>query len=162
MIEHRKLDVPFYPYDDISYHLDTDKTGVRCVICKPNYGAYTQYIDRTISALSKNICMGETGFSMGDIFSEEVEYTSNGVPKTLCIIYMQAKERNECCVRYDDVPLVFGTGCVIAGEGFTDLTLDQCYGLVMSARLKRKDDTVGVSVNITKDMDLIPRLIADE
>ena len=162
IMEHRTFDIPFYPFDDISYHqIEKDKNGVRCVAVIPNYCVKTVYVERTfpdiVDLISKN-----TNCNLGQIFSQDVNYTSNGVSKTLCLIYVQSKDRLECCVRYEDIPLIFADGCLITGEDFTDLSMDQCYALVMSARAQRSGNSAGVSVNKKKDMDLLPRLVGDE
>lgn len=162
MMEHREFDIPFYPYDDISYHqTEADKDGVRCVAVVPNYCARTVYVERTfpdiVDAISK-----DTDCNLGQIYSQDVNYTSNGISKTICLIYIQSKDRQDCCVKYEGVPLIFANGCLIAGEGFTDLSMDQCYALVMSARAQRSGNSAGVSVNIRKDMDILPRLVSNE
>lgn len=162
----KTLDLPFQPYDDISYHPndEEDKHGVRCVAVIPNGMVKTRYVDRTFMDIMDVLAANRAECSLMDIYSDTVWYTSNGRTVYLNIIYLQYGEtsRKQCCVEYDGEPLVYANGCIITGDNFTDLTMDQCYGLVTSARAKEKNGDKHVCVNITENMDLVPRLILDE
>ena len=85
----RTFDIPFYPYDDISYHqTEKDKTGIRCVAVVPNDCVKTVYVGRTFPEIVNIISKG-TGCNMGQFYSQDLTYNSDGVSKTLCIIYTQ-------------------------------------------------------------------------
>ena len=162
MEEARTLDLPFYPYDDVSYHnIEKDKNGIRCVAVVPNDYVRTMYVQRSFSNICERISKG-TGCTMDQIYSQDLVYSSGGQSRTLTVIYTQAKDRLPCCIRYEGEPLIFADGCLIAGENFSDLSLDQCYGIVMSARAMKMNGTAYVSVDIRKDMDTIPRLVSNE
>ena len=162
MTEYRSLDIPFYPYDDISYHnKEENKTGIRCVVVVPNYKVRTDYVQRSFPDIVNKINRN-ADCKMNQIFSQDIQYKSNGEEKELCVIYIHTMDREECCIRYNDTPLIFGDGCIITGEGFTDLTMEQCYGLVTTAKAAKRRSNTGVSVNITDDFDLVPRMIFDE
>ena len=165
-IEKRTIDLPFYPTDDISYHPSDEKNkkGIRCVVVIPNGYVRTAYVERSFPSIYDILLADKTECNVCDVYSDSIWYESDGSTRYLTIIYLQYGEdvRKQCCVEYNGEPLTYANGCIITGENFTDLSMDECYGLVMSARAKERASDKHVCVNITKDFNLIPRLIIDE
>lgn len=163
-VEHRTLDLPFYPVDDISYLKDDPgKTGIRCVVIIPNGYVKTTYIKRTFFSIGEALSVTDE-CRLSDLYSQSVEYRSGNEQKELTIIYTSYgdEKRKSCCIEYDGTPLIYGNSAIITGPDFTDLSLNECYALVMSARAKRKNNDTFVCVNIKENMDMMPRLISDE
>ena len=162
----RTLDLPFHPVEDISYHPSDkeEKTGVRCVIVIPNGFVKTTYVERSFPSIGSVLMADSSECNIGDIYSDTIWYESNGSIRYLTIIYLQYGEvqRKQCCVEYEGEPLIYANGCIITGENFSDLSMDECYGLVMSARAKERANDKHVCVNITKDFNLLPRLIIND
>ncbi len=157
------MDIEFSPYDDISYHLLEMKTGVRCVIVRPFNEVRTDYVQRDLQDIVNKLCIHvEEGSRLSDLETKEIEYVSNGIKKKIVAIYLSDSLYMGTVIRYENISLVYSNACIIVGEGFTDLTMEQCYALVKSARVMNIDDITSVSVNITKDMDLVPRIISDD
>lgn len=154
------MDVSFCPVDDISYHKEKEKLGVRCVRVIPYIGVQTVYLaDRNYLALM-DILDAKKGSYTNSIKSENVSYISDGEEKNLTIIY-HTSDTESPCVLYEGTPLITANSCIITGHDFSDLTMEQCYALVTSARCGYPANS-GAHVNITKNMDLVPRLIVDE
>ena len=163
MIE-KSFDLPFYPYDDISYHQkEKDKNGVRCVVVVPNGFVETAYVDRHFGNIAELMRIKDKETCpLNSFSSEDIVYESNGVPKNMTVISVSYSNRQLCCIKYNGESLVYADACIITGENFTDLSMDMCYALVMSARAAPTDNAISVSVNISDNMDMIPRLISDE
>ena len=158
----RDIDISFCPIDDISYHKEQKTLGIRCVQVIPYIGVHTIYLeDRNYQALAAALDASKDA-SISRFKSENVEYISNGEPKTLTMIYSSYDKFLQPCVLLNGEPLLFANACLITGEDFTDLTMEQCYALVTSARAKCLHGLYAACVNITNNMDLIPRLVWDE
>lgn len=157
------MDIEFYPYNDISYHLLEMKTGIRCVVVRPFNDVRTDYVQRDLQDIVCKLCIHkEQGVRVNDLINKEISYKSNGVEKKIVAIYSFNSLYQGAVVRVDDCPLIYSNACILVGDKFTDLTMEQCYALVKSARLMTIDGITSVSVNITDDMDLAPRIVLDD
>ena len=163
-IKKKEFNLPFYPYDDISYHqTENEKDGVRAVVVVPAGFVETTYVKRRFGSLADVMLIKDVAkCPLNRFVSENVYYISNGERKELTVISVNYSDYQLCCVRYNNIPLIFADACVITGENFTDLTMEQCYALVTSARAARTENVTSVYINIRDDMDLVPRLISDE
>ena len=158
----RNIDISFCPVDDISYHKEQKTEGIRCVRVIPYIGVHTIYLeDRNYQALAAALDASKDA-SISRFKSEEVQYLSNGEPRTLTMIYTTYNEYLQPCVLLKGEPLLFANACLITGEDFSSLSMEQCYALVTSARAKCLHGLYAVCVNVTENMDLVPRLIYDE
>ena len=159
----RDIDISFCPIDDISYHKDPELPGIRCVQVIPYIGAHTIYLeDRNYIILAGALDVPVDKEPISIYKSENVSYISNGEPKELTLIYSSYDEYLQPCVLYKDEPLIFANSCLITGEDFSSLTMEQCYAIVTSARARCIHGLYSVCVNIRDNMDLIPRLVYDE
>lgn len=160
----RSMDVSFCPVDDISYHPEKkkDMPSVRVVQVIPYCGVRTIYLTRRDYPTISNALDVKGNVSLSKFRSEEIQYISNGIPKTLTLIYSVLDEYQQPCVLLNGETYLFANACLIAGENFTDLTMDQCYGIVTTARAKAMGDTYSVCVDIRDNMDIVPRVVVDE
>lgn len=157
------MDIPFSPYDDISYHTSEIKTGVRCVIVRPYNDVRTDYVQRDLQDIVNKLCLLECeGARINDLESSEIPYMSKSGMKKLVAIYSSNTYFQGPVIRYNNVPLIYSNACIVVGDGFTDLTMEECFALVKSAKALTIDRLTTVSVNVTDHMDSIPRLIIDE
>lgn len=163
MIE-RTFDLPFYPYDDISYHKkEENKDGVRVVVIIPSGYVETTYVKRRFGSIADVMRIDDTSkCPLNRFVSETICYNSNEETKELTVISINYTDHQLCCIRYNDEPLIFADACIITGHDFTDLTMEQCYSLVSSARAAKTENVTSVFINIKDDMDMIPRLVYDE
>ena len=133
------------------------------MVVVPSGFVETTYVKRRFGSLADAMSIKDTAkCPLNKFASEDVHYMSNGERKELTVISVNYTDYQLCCIRYNDIPLVFADACVITGENFTDLTMEQCYALVSSARAAKTENVTSVYVNIKNDMDLIPRLISNE
>lgn len=157
------LNICMAPLDDPSYHSIELKRGIRCVVVRPFNEVRTDYLQRDLhDVVVKLELQLEKDVSMSDLESDIIPYMCNGKEKRILAIYCQGVFYQGCVVRYENRPLIFSNACILTGEDFTDLTMEQCYALVKSARAMQTDGMNSVSVNITKDMDMVPRVLIDD
>ena len=158
----RDINISFCPVDDISYHDDPGQPGIRCVQVIPYIGVHTIYLeDRNYQALC-NALDAKRDAPISRFKSEDISYISNGEKKELTLIYAAYDEYLQPCVLYNGEPYLLADSCLVTGNDFSSLTMEQCYALVTSARAMCLNGLYSVSVNITDNMDLIPRLVFDE
>lgn len=159
----RDIDLSFCPLDDISYHNEKTKpNAIRCVLVLPYNRARTIYLtERSYGALCVALDVPSSS-TIDKTKSEDIQYISNGIPKTITAIYSVHDDCQQPCVLVEGKPVIIADSCLLTGEDFTDLSMEQCFALVSSARARCIDGAYGVCVNITKDMDLIPRVIYDD
>lgn len=158
----KKMDLSFRPYDDISYHAKEEKkNGVRCVSVIPNGYVKTIYVDRWYEGIARAL-HADDELPISSFLSETVTYMSNGEPRELSVISIAGDKYQSMCVSLNGVPHIYATACIITGKDFTDLTMEECYSLVTSARAKWYGELCGISVDIHDDMNLMPRLVWDE
>ena len=161
----RTIDISFCPVDDISYHNEKkQQKGIRGVQVLPYIGIRTIYLaERNYPTLCNALDVSSK--ESIDVFkSEEVTYKSDGIPKTMTVIYSTYNDKQQPCVLLNGKELIIANSCIIVGEDFSDLSINQCYALVTSARAIGSKETgcYSACVNIRDDMDLIPRVIMDE
>lgn len=154
------MDIEFAPYDDISYHMLEIKTGIRCVVVRAYNEVRTDYVQRDLQDIVDKLCLlSSEGASVNDIETTVIPYRSNGIEKKIVAIYSSNTYFQGPVIRVNNAPLVYSNACVIVGDKFTDLTIEQCYALVKSARAMTIDRLTTISVNITDNMDTIPRIV---
>ena len=163
-VRKKTFDLPFYPYDDISYHnTEKDKDGVRAVAIVPAGYVETVYVKRRFGSIADAMRISDTTkCPLNKFASETVQYISDGETKELTVISVNYTDYQLCCIKYNDQPLIFADACIITGHDFTDLEIEQCYALVSSARAARTENVTSVFVNIKDNMDSIPRMVFDE
>ena len=156
------MDIDFSPYDDISYHMMEVKTGIRCVVVKPYNGVRTDYVQKDMQdIINKLWSVKEEGARINDLETKEIAYKVKGEVRKIVAIYSSNSYFQSTVIRYKDCPLIYSNSCIIVGENFTDLTMEQCYALVKSARAVTIDKLTSISVNIYDNMDLVPRILSE-
>ena len=157
------MDIEFSPYDDISYHLLEMKTGIRCVVVRPYNDVRTDYTQRDLQDIVDKLCIHkDEGARVNDLETKKISYKSNGIEKIIVAIYSSNSLFQGPVIRVNDCPLIYSNACILVGDKFTDLTMEQCYALVKSAKAMTIDHLTTISVNITDDMDLIPRVVTED
>lgn len=157
------MDIEFSPYDDISYHSLEMKNGVRCVIVRPFNDVKTGYIQRDLQDIFDKLEISAVeNVRVCDLETTTIPYKCKGEEKKIIAIYVLNAYFQGPVVRVKNVPLIYSNACILVGDKFTDLSLEQCYALVKSAKVMTIDKMISVSVNITDDMDLTPRIILED